>query len=132
MSETRPYSGPAWLAFVMAGIAAATLIAAIVNTPLSEWNTMSYIFGVVITLFVAAFAISGVRGGFNLVGRRSAKTTMIFSAIGVVAAIVVLIGSVFADVWDQSTILTFGLWLALLVMFAAGWVESRKNMRAGD
>lgn len=57
---------------------------------------------------------------------------MIFSAIGVVAAIVVVIGSVFADVWDQSTILTFGLWLALLVMFAAGWVESRKKMKAGD
>ena len=132
MSETRPYSGPAWLAFAMAGIAAATLIAAVVNTPLSEWNTMNYLFGVVIIVFIAAFTISGVRGGFNLVGRRSAKTTMIFSVIGTVGAAFALISSAFVAEWDQGTILTAGLWLALLVMFAAGWVESRRKMKAGD
>lgn len=132
MSEGRSYSGSRGLAFVIAAIALVTIIAAVVNTPLSEWSTINYIFGAVIVFFAGAYLVAGFRGGFNLTGRAKPKTTFTLSIIGSIAALIVIASSTFAGDWNQDTILTTGLWLALLVMFLAGAVQANKQMKASN
>lgn len=131
MSEVNPYGGPRWLGFVMAAIAAVTLIAAVANTPLTEWSGMNYLFGVVIVVFAVVFAISGARGSLNLLGRWKAKTSLIWSVVGAAAALLVLVGAVAGGQWDLDTILTTGLWAALMVMFVVSISVARKKMQAG-
>lgn len=132
MAEENPYAGPRWLAYLMSAIAVVTLIAAALNTPVGEWSSSNYLFGAVLLFFAAAFAIAGIRGSVNLVGRWSGKSVMILSAIGALAALLVIVSTAFGGVWNVSTILTTGLWLALLVMFAGSFGVARRKMQAGQ
>lgn len=132
MAEANPYAGPRWLAYLMSAIAVVTLIAAALNTPVGEWSSSNYLFGAVLIFFAAAFAIAGIRGSVNLVGRWSGKSVMILSAIGALAALLVIVSTAFGGVWNVSTILTTGLWLALLVMFAGSFGVARQKMQAGQ
>ena len=132
MTAANPYTGPRWLAFLMSGIALVTLIAAVANTPVGEWSGTNYLFGAVLVLFVIAFAIAGARGSFNLVGRWSGKTSMIVAVIGGLASLLVIAGTLIGGVWNVGTILTTGMWLALLVMFAGTVSVASKKMKAGD
>lgn len=130
MAEPNPYAGPRWLAFLMSAIALVALIAAVVDTPVGEWSGSNYLFGAVLLLFAAAFAIAGFRGSVNLLGRWSGKTSMTVSVIGALAAVVVILATVFGGVWNVDTILTTGLWLALFVMFAGAASVARRKMQA--
>ena len=132
MAEENPYAGPRWLAYLMSAIAVVTLIAAALNTPVGEWSSSNYLFGAVLLFFAAAFAIAGIRGSVNLVGRWSGKSIMILSAIGTLAALLVIVSTAIGGVWNVSTILTTGLWLALLVMFAGSFGVARRKMQAGQ
>lgn len=132
MAEENPYAGPRWLAYLMSAIAVVTLIAAALNTPVGEWSSSNYLFGAVLLFFAAAFAIAGIRGSVNLVGRWSGKSVMILSAIGALASLLVIVSTAFGGVWNVSTILTTGLWLALLVMFAGSFGVARRKMQAGQ
>lgn len=132
MTQANPYAGPRWLAFVMSAIAVATLVAGALDTPMGEWSSTNYLFGAVLIFFAAAFAIAGVRDSFNLVGRWSGKTSMIVAVIGALASVLVIVGSVMGGVWNVSTILTTGMWLALFVMFAGTVVVARRKMQAGQ
>lgn len=132
MTEANPYAGPRWLAFLMSGIAIVTLIAGVVDTPVGEWSGTSYVFGAILVLFVVAFGIAGFRGSFNLVGRWSGKTSMILAVVGGLASVLVIVGTVIGGVWNVSTILTTGMWLALFVMFAGTVSVASKKMKAGE
>jgi len=132
VSEANPYSGPRWLPFVLAAMAAVTLIIAVATTSLDDWSVTNYFFGAVILVFVIGMLIAGIRGSFNLLGRWKGKTSMILAIVAVIAAVVVLAGSLVADEWDQGTILTTGLWATLLVLFAAAAVEANKKRKAGQ
>ena len=132
MAAANPYAGPRWLAFLMSGIAVVTLIAAVAETPVGEWSGTNYLFGAVLVLFVVAFAIAGFLGSFNLVGRWSGKTSMIVAVIGGLASIVVIVGTVIGGVWNVSTILTTGMWLALFVMFAGTVSVASRKMKTGE
>lgn len=131
MAEAHPYAGPRWLAYLMSVIAVVTLIAGAIDTPVGEWSGTNYLFGAVLIFFAAAFAIAGIRGTFNLVGRLSGKASMILAVIGSLAALLVIVGTVAGGSWNVDTILTTGLWVALLVMFAGTLVVARRKMRAG-
>jgi hypothetical protein len=131
MAEANPYAGPRWLAYLMSAIAVVTLIAAALETPVGDWSSTNYLFGAVLVFFAAAFAIAGIRGTFNLVGRLSGKTSMILAAVGSLAAVVVIVGTLAGATWNVDTILTTGLWVALLVMFAGTVVVARRKMQAG-
>ena len=132
MAEASPYAGPRWLAYLMSAIAVVTLIAAALNTPVGEWSSSNYLFGAVLIFFAVAFAIAGIRGSVNLVGRWSGKSIMILSAIGTLAALLVIVSTALGGVWNVSTILTTGLWLALLAMFAGSFGVARQKMQAGQ
>ena len=132
MPETNPSTGPKWVAFTMAGIAAATLVAAVLDTPLGDWSNGNYLFGAILVLFVVAFAVAGIRDRFNLAGRYKGKTILIVSIIGTAASVLAIAGSVLSGEWNLDSILTTGTWFALLVMFAASISEARKKMAAGE
>lgn len=132
MAESNPYAGPRWLAYLMSAIAVVTLIAAALDTPVGDWSGSNYLFGAVLIFFAIAFAIAGVRGSFNLVGRLSGKASMILAAIGSLAALLVIVSTAISGVWNVSTILTTGLWLALLAMFAGSFGVARQKMQAGQ
>ncbi len=132
MAAANPYAGPRWLAFLMSAIAVVTLIAGIVDTPVNEWSGTTYVFGAILVLFAIVFAVSGFRGSFNLVGRWSGKASMIVAVIGGLASILVIVGTVVGGVWNVSTILTTGMWLALFVMFAGTVSVASKKMKAGE
>ena len=121
-----------WLAYLMSAIAVVTLIAAALKTPVGDWSGTNYLFGAVLIFFSAAFAIAGIRGSVNLVGRWSGKTAMIGSGIGALAALLVIVSTAFSATWNVSTILTTGLWLALLAMFAGSFGVARQKMQAGQ
>lgn len=131
MAESNPYGGPRWLAFAMAAVAVVTLIAGVIDTPLGEWSGTNYLFGVILAVFAVAFAIAGARGSFNLVGRWSGKTSMIFAVIGTLASLAVIIGTLVGGVWNVDTILTTGMWFALFLMFAGTIAVANKKMKAG-
>ena len=131
MAEANPYAGPRWLAYLMSAIAVVTLIAAALETPVGDWSGTNFLFGGLLLFFAAAFAVPGIRGTFNLVGRLSGKTSMILAAIGSLAAVVVIVGTLAGATWNVDTILTTGLWVALLVMFAGTVVVARRKMKAG-
>jgi hypothetical protein len=131
MAEANPYAGPRWLAYLMSAIAVVTLIAAALETPVGDWSGTNYLFGAVLVFFAAAFAIAGIRGTFNLVGRLSGKTSMILAVIGSLATVLVVVGTVIGGTWNVDTILTTGLWIALFVMFAGSFVVARRKMQAG-
>ena len=132
MAEANPYAGPRWLAYLMSAIAVVTLIAAALNTPVGEWSSSNYLFGALLIVFAVAFAIAGIRGSVNLVGRWSGKSVMILSAIGTLGALLVIVSTAFGGEWNVSTILTTGLWLALLAMFAGSFGVARQKMQAGQ
>lgn len=132
MAETNPYAGPRWVGFTMAGIAAATLLAAVTDTPLGDWTGGNYLFGAILVVFTVVFTIAGIRGQLNLVGRWSGKTTFIISIVGTIAAILAIVGALLSGEWNLDSILTTGTWLALLVMFAASISAANKKMKAGQ
>ena len=131
MAEANPYAGPRWLAYLMSAIAVVTLIAAALETPVGDWSGTNFLFGGLLLFFAAAFAVAGIRGTFNLVGRLSGKGSMILAVVGSLAALVVIVATVACGVWDVGTILTTGLWVALFVMFAGSFVVARRKMQAG-
>ena len=132
MAEANPYAGPRWLAYLMSAIAVVTLIAAALDTPVGEWSGSNYLFGAVLIFFAVAFAIAGIRGSVNLVGRLSGKTSAILAGIGSLAALLVIVSTAISGEWNVSTILTSGLWLALLAMFAGTFAVARQKMQAGQ
>ena len=132
MAENNPYAGPRWVGFTMAGIAAATLLTAVIDTPLGDWTSGNYLFGAILVVFIVVFALAGIRGQLNLVGRWSGKTTLIISIVGTVAAVLAIVGTLLSGELNLDSILTTGTWLALLVMFAASISVARKKMRAGS
>ena len=132
MSETNPYAGPRWVGFTMAGIAAATLLFAVTNTPLGDWSSSNYLFGAILVVFIVVFAIAGIRGQLNLVGRWKGKTSLIISIIGTVASILAIVGTLLSGEWNLDSILTTGTWLALLVMFLVSISVANKKMKAGQ
>lgn len=132
MAEANPYAGPRWLAYLMAVIAVVTLIAGVLDTPLGDWSGTNYLFGALLLFFAVAFAVAGTRGSFNLLGRWSGKTSMIVAIIGALAALLVIVSTFFSGEWNVNTILTTGLWVALLVMFAGTVVVARRKMQAGE
>ena len=132
MSETNPYAGPRWVGFTMAGIAAATLLFAVTNTPLGDWSSSNYLFGAILVVFIVVFAIAGIRGQLNLVGRWKGKTSLIISIIGTVASILAIVGTLLSGEWNLDSILTTGTWLALLVMFVVSISVANKKMKAGQ
>ena len=132
MAEANPYAGPRWLAFTMAAIAVVTLIAAVLDSPLGEWSGTNYLFGAVLVVFAIAFGVAGARGSFNLTGRWSGKTSMIVAIVGALASILVIVTTFTGGEWNVSTILTTGMWLALLVMFAGTISVANKKMKAGQ
>ncbi len=132
MAEANPYAGPRWLAYLMSVIAVVTLIAAVIDTPVGDWSGNNQFFGVLLVVFALAFGYSGFRGSFNLLGRWSAKTSMIFSLIGTVIAVLVTASAFTGGQWNVDSILTFGAGLALLLMFITALVMSRKKMQAGQ
>lgn len=132
MAEKDPYAGPRWVAFTMAGIAAGTLLAAIVDTPLGDWSSNNYLFGAILVLFIAAFTVAGIRDRLNLVGRFRGKTVLIISIIGTAAAALAIVGTLLASEWNLNSILTTGAWLAILLLFAASISVARRKMNAGE
>lgn len=132
MSEENSFVGPRWLAFTMAAIAAVTLVVAVISTPLGEWGTFNYLIGAVLIVFVVTFAISGIRGSFNALGRSSGKTSLIISVIGVVASVLGILSGLFGGAGTVDGILTTGTWAALLVMFLGSATIARKKMAAGQ
>ena len=129
---TLPLAAALTAGLVLAAMAAVTLIIAVATTSLDDWSVTNYFFGAVILFFVIGMLIAGIRGSFNLLGRWKGKTSMILAIVAVIAAVVVLAGSLVADEWDQGTILTTGLWATLLVLFAAAAVEANKKRKAGQ
>lgn len=132
MAEANPYTGPRWLAFTMAAIAVVTLVAAVIDSPIGEWSGTNYLFGVILLAFAIAFGVAGGRGSFNLTGRWSGKTSMIVAIIGALASILVIVATFAGGQWNVSTILTTGMWLALLVMFAGTIMVANQKMKAGQ
>ena len=57
---------------------------------------------------------------------------MIVAVIGGLASIVVIVGTVIGGVWNVSTILTTGMWLALFVMFAGTVSVASRKMKTGE
>lgn len=130
MTDTQTFQGPRWVAFTMAGIAAGTLLAGIADTPLGDWTTGNYFFGAILVVFIVAFTITGIRDQLNLVGRWKGKTSLIISIIGAGAAVLGIAVALLAGEWNVSSILTAGMWLALLVMFGASIAVARQKMAA--
>lgn len=135
MSEPQPYGGSRIAGVLIFLIAIATLINALANTPLGEWETFDYFLGVIVLVFGLAFLYSAVKNRMNIVGRKtSGKTNLIISILGLVAMII----AVFANIatqgdggWTVDSILTTGIVVGLGVMFAAGIPASRAKMAAG-
>ena len=132
MTEPNPSTGPRWVAFTMAGIAAGTLLAAVTDTPLGEWSNSNYLFGAILVFFIVAFAIAGIRDRLNLAGRYKGKAVLIISIVGAAASILAIASSLLSGEWNLDSILTAGTWLALLVMFGASIAVARQKMKAGD
>lgn len=132
MSDENPYTGPRWVAFAMAGIAAVTLIAALLSAPLAEWSTSNYLLGAILIVFIIVFARAGIIGKLNLVGQLKGKTTLIISIIGAIASVVSIFIAVLPGEINLDSILTAGTWLALLVMFGSSIAVARKKMNAGQ
>ena len=71
----------------------------------------------------------------NIVGSNTkGRTNLIISVIGLIAAIIAVISNFVTQGdggWTVSSILTTGLFAALIIMFAAGIPASRAKMAAG-
>lgn len=130
VTEGNSNDGTRWLAYSMAGIAVIALIAAVIDTPLGDWSRSNQFFGVLLVIFALAFGYAGVRGSFNLLGRWSAKTSMAFSILGVLVAVLLTASAFLSGPWGVDSILTLGVGLALLLMFAISVVMARKKMQA--
>jgi len=127
---TNP-QGPRGLPFVLALIGAVTLVIALIHTPLGEWGTSGYLFGVILAVISVMWLIVGFRKSYSLMGKMSPRSGVIVAGIGVIAAGVVAGTTIFADNWDVENILTTGLWLSLGLMFIVGFSVSYKAMKAG-
>lgn len=130
MAQANPYSGPRSIAFTMAAIAAITVIVAMVSTPPSEWTTWNYVLGALFIVFAAVFAVQGARDKVNLLGRLSARASMILGAIGAVGSALGMLAGITGSDTTVSAVQTTGLWLALFVMFVGTTVVARGKMRA--
>lgn len=135
MSEPQPYGGSRIAGVLIFLIAIATLINALANTPLGEWETFDYFLGVIVLVFGLAFLYSAVKNRMNIVGRKtSGKTNLIISILGLVAVIIAVIANIVTQGdggWTVDSILTTGIVVGLGVMFAAGIPASRAKMAAG-
>lgn len=135
MSEPQPYGGSRIAGVLIFLIAIATLINALANTPLGEWETFDYFLGVIVLVFGLAFLYSAVKNRMNIVGRKtSGKTNLIISILGLVAVIIAVAANIVTQGdagWTVDSILTTGIVVGLGVMFAAGIPASRAKMAAG-
>lgn len=135
MSEPQPYGGSRIAGVLIFLIAIATLINALANTPLGEWETFDYFLGVIVLVFGLAFLYSAVKNRMNIVGRKtSGKTNLIISILGLVAVIIAVVANIVTQGdggWTVDSILTTGIVVGLGVMFAAGIPASRAKMAAG-
>ena len=136
VSDKREYDGPRWLAFLLAAISAVTLIAAAVNTPLSEWEGVaawSLAAGLIGWFFW--FTIQGVRGGFNFVSKRSKrslKTNLILNIVSIFLFLIVALLSVFSVREGPDVILVIGLFAGLITQSIAFGVSIRRQMKLSD
>jgi hypothetical protein len=126
-------TGPRWLAFTLGVIGAVTLVIALLTEPLGEWTGNARFLGGVLFVVTLLWFFVGVRGRFNLMGRYRPRTAMIISAIGVLAAGVVIGSTIFGDVYGTvSDIIMTGLWLAIAVMFAVTFVVASNVKKATE
>jgi drug/metabolite transporter (DMT)-like permease len=136
MSDVNPYGGARAAGVIIFLISIATVIVAFVHTPFGEWGTWGYLLGAVVLIFGVTFLYSALTNRMNIVGRNvSGRTNLVISVVGLVAAVVVVIGNVISQGdsgWTVTTILTTGVFIALGVMFLAGIPASRAKMRAGS
>jgi hypothetical protein len=135
MTETNPYGGSRLAGYLIFLASLATVIIAVINTPLGEWQGWSYFLGALLVVFGLAFLFSAVKNRMNIVGRNTrGKTNLIISVVGLIATIIAVISNFVTQGeagWTVSSILTTGLFAALAVMFAAGIPASRAKMAAG-
>ena len=124
-NSTNPRSLP----FVLGAIGIVTLIIAVFHTPIGEWSGGAYVFGVVLLLVSVMWLYLGFRGSYNLMGRLSPRAGVIFSAVGALAAGIVLGVTIFTDEWTVQTVVTTGLWVMLAVMFVAGFIVSSRQQQ---
>jgi uncharacterized membrane protein len=136
VSDKREYDGPRWLAFLLAAISAVTLIAAAVNTPLSDWKgatAWSLAAGLIAWFFW--FAIQGVRGGFNLVSKRSKrslKTSSILNIVSIFLFLIVALLMAFSVGSEPDVILVIGLFAGFITQSIALGVSIRRQMKLND
>ncbi len=135
MSQPNPYGGSRITGVLVFIVSIATLIIAAINTPLGEWETWGYLLGALLLLFGLAFLYSAVKNRMNIVGSNTkGRTNLIISVIGLIAAVIAVISNFVTQGdggWTVSSILTTGLFAALIIMFAAGIPASRAKMAAG-
>ena len=134
MSDKREYDGPRWLAFLLAAISALTLIAAAVNTPLSEWKGVTpWVLAAGLIFWFFWCAIQGVRGGFNLASKRSKRSLKTSSILNIVATFLFLIVAllfVFSDRREPDVILLNGLiarFITQSIAFEVFWCQMKLN-----
>ena len=135
MSQPNPYGGSRISGVLVFIVCIATLILAAINTPLGEWQGWGYFLGALLLLFGLAFLYSAAKNRMNLVGSNTkGRTNLIISVVGLIAAISAVIANFVTqgtEGWTASSILTTGLFAALIVMFAAGIPASRAKIAAG-
>ena len=136
MSDQREYDGPRWLAFLLAAISAVTLIAAAVNTPLSEWEGVTaWVLAAGLIGWFFWFAKQGVRGGFNLVSKRSKrslKTNFILNIVCIFLFLIVTLLYIFSVRGGPDVILMIGLFAGLITQSIACGVAIRRQMKLND
>lgn len=135
MSQENPYGGPRIAGVLVFIVTIATLIIAMVNTPLGDWGTWGFVLGVLLLIFGLTFLYQAAKDRMNIVGRNtSGKTNLIISLIGLIAVVIAVIANVVSQSesgWTVAPILTTGIFVALGIMFAAGIPASRAKIAAG-
>ena len=135
MSQPNPYGGSRITGVLVFIVSITTLIIAAINTPLGEWETWGYFMGALLLVFGLAFLYSAFKNRMNIVGSNTkGRTNLIISVVGLIAAIIAVISNFVTQGdggWTVSSILTTGLFAALIIMFAAGIPASRAKMAAG-
>jgi hypothetical protein len=129
LTPKNPYAGPRWLGFVLSAIGLLTLIAAMANTPLIEWQTGDYVIGLAIAVLVVGFFVAAMRGPINLIGNMKGKTAQLLSVIGIFISGVVIGANTFNENWTVPSILTSGTFLLFVVMFFASFAVAGRKVR---
>lgn len=132
MAEVNTYTGPRWLAYLMAAIGLIAVVIGAIHTPFGEWTASGYLVAGVLVVVSILWIVVGLRGPVNLLGNMKGRTALIVSVVGALVAGVLLGINIVTDEWTLSAILFTGLLAQLAVMFIGSISVSSRKMKDGN